>query len=191
MVITGHRLDAPAPPLPVVVLRGPEDGYGETGFHTGGLLFPSEGCWEVTGSVDTESLTFVTLVVSLKFDTPLFRYWPDGDLEWTDTDVSGYPTSIREIYMTPAGGSFTVETTLGSTKPNLDPHISHISLVVRGSPGSCVRGGAEGQDHSQGDVDDAYLEWTVEDMTYRIAQVGLGLGCLDLLRVAGSFFLPS
>jgi hypothetical protein len=63
VIITGQRLDAPAPLMPPTVLRGVPDGYGETGFHPSGLLFPSEGCWEVTAKVGQASLTFVTLVV--------------------------------------------------------------------------------------------------------------------------------
>ena len=190
VVIAGHRLDAPAPPLPVVVLRGPEDGYGETGFHTGGLLFPSEGCWEVTGSVGIESLTFVALVVSLNFDTPLFRSWPAGELEWMGADVSGFPTTIRQTYASPSGGSFKVQTTLGPSQFLPNPETSPISLVVRGSPGLCVHGGADEQGRWQPDLDAAYLEWTAADMTYRIDHVRLGLSCLDLLHVAGSYFLP-
>jgi hypothetical protein len=65
VIITGRRLDAAAPPMHPIVLRGVPDGYGETGFHPSGLLFLSEGCWEVTAKVGQASLTFVTLVVKL------------------------------------------------------------------------------------------------------------------------------
>lgn len=57
--ITGRRLDAPAPPLQV---EHPGD-YGERGFRPVGLIFPTGGCWEITGRVGEASLTFVTLVV--------------------------------------------------------------------------------------------------------------------------------
>jgi hypothetical protein len=56
--ITGRRLDAPAPPARATV----PDGYGETGFQSSGVDFPTEGCWEVTGVLPTTRLTFVTLV---------------------------------------------------------------------------------------------------------------------------------
>jgi hypothetical protein len=58
----GRRLDAPAPPL-----RGriPE-GYGDTGFQATALIFPTEGCWEVTGEVGDSRVTFVTRVVRVK-----------------------------------------------------------------------------------------------------------------------------
>ena len=59
LTIEGRRLDAPAPPLRADI----PSGYGETGFQAAGLIFPSEGCWEVTGQVGEAELTFVTLVV--------------------------------------------------------------------------------------------------------------------------------
>ena len=59
LTITGRRLDAPGPPL-----RGSApDGYGSTGFQASGVSFPTEGCWEVTGSVGGSELTFVTFVI--------------------------------------------------------------------------------------------------------------------------------
>lgn len=58
--IDGHRLDAGAPPLMADV----SDGYGDTGFQPSTIVFPTEGCWEITGRVDNASLTFVTLVIA-------------------------------------------------------------------------------------------------------------------------------
>jgi hypothetical protein len=58
--IEGRRLDGPAPPLRADV----PDGYGPSGFQASGIIFPSEGCWEVTGRVGNASLTFVTLVLA-------------------------------------------------------------------------------------------------------------------------------
>jgi hypothetical protein len=55
LVITGRRLDGPAPPLEADI----PDGYGETRFQATRLTFPSEGCWEVTGRVGDATLTFV------------------------------------------------------------------------------------------------------------------------------------
>lgn len=57
--ITGRRLDRPARPLRAHI----PDGYGATGFQSTGLIFPSEGCWRVTGTAGGASLAFVTLVV--------------------------------------------------------------------------------------------------------------------------------
>jgi hypothetical protein len=57
--ITGRRLDAPAPPLRSMVPHG----YGPIGFQASGVIFPTEGCWSVTGMVGQASLTFVTFVI--------------------------------------------------------------------------------------------------------------------------------
>lgn len=57
--ITGRRLDRHARPLRAHI----PDGYGATGFQSTGLIFPSEGCWRVTGTAGPATLTFVTLVV--------------------------------------------------------------------------------------------------------------------------------
>jgi hypothetical protein len=57
--ITGRRLDALAPPLQADVPAG----YGATGFQSSGVTFPTEGCWEVTGTVHWTSLTFVIFVI--------------------------------------------------------------------------------------------------------------------------------
>ncbi len=58
LTIEGRRLDGPAPPLRAWI----PDGYGEIGFQATALIFPTPGCWEVTGRVAKQSLTFVTLV---------------------------------------------------------------------------------------------------------------------------------
>jgi hypothetical protein len=57
--ITGKRLDAPAPPLRASI----PEGYGDTGFQATYIIFPTPGCWQVTGKADAASLTFVTRVV--------------------------------------------------------------------------------------------------------------------------------
>jgi len=57
--ITGRRLDAPAPRLRARVPTG----YGPIGFQATGVIFPTEGCWEITGTVGKASLTFVTFVI--------------------------------------------------------------------------------------------------------------------------------
>jgi hypothetical protein len=55
--ISGRRVDAEASPLRVHL-----SDYGLTGFQPAALVFPTEGCWEVTGRVGRSSLTFVTRV---------------------------------------------------------------------------------------------------------------------------------
>ena len=59
--IDGRRLDAQAPPL----VGHASDGYGDSGFQSSGITFPTEGCWQVTGRVGDASLTFVTLVLAV------------------------------------------------------------------------------------------------------------------------------
>lgn len=59
LTIEGKRLDADADPLRADI----PDGYGDTGFQVAALIFPTEGCWEVTGQVGDDSLTFITEVV--------------------------------------------------------------------------------------------------------------------------------
>jgi hypothetical protein len=56
--IEGRRLDEPAPPLRADIPAG----YSDFGFQSSALIFPTPGCWEVTGRVGTASLTFVTFV---------------------------------------------------------------------------------------------------------------------------------
>jgi hypothetical protein len=66
--ITGRRLDAEAPPLRAEV----PDGYGDRGFQATYVIFPTPGCWEVTGRVGDSSVTFVTKVVKVG-DGPKWR----------------------------------------------------------------------------------------------------------------------
>jgi len=60
LTITGRRLDAPAPPASGLTFRG---SYGTTGFNASGVIFPTEGCWQITGRVGRVALTFVTFVI--------------------------------------------------------------------------------------------------------------------------------
>jgi len=60
LIVTGRRLDAPAPPLKSRV----PSGYGDIGFQASGVTFPSEGCWQITGKLDHTSVTFVNLVIT-------------------------------------------------------------------------------------------------------------------------------
>lgn len=66
--IEGHRLDATAPPLRAEV----PSGYGDRGFQASYVIFPTPGCWEVTGRVGDASVTFVTSVVKIG-DGPAWR----------------------------------------------------------------------------------------------------------------------
>jgi hypothetical protein len=60
LVIEGRRLDAPDKSMPRT------GGVTKTiNKQTTSITFPSEGHWEITGSVGGASLTFVTLVVKV------------------------------------------------------------------------------------------------------------------------------
>ena len=59
LTITGRRLDAIAPPVRAWIPRG----YGRRGFQSTAVVFPTAGCWEVTGRVGGVWLTVVVKVV--------------------------------------------------------------------------------------------------------------------------------
>jgi hypothetical protein len=62
--VTGKRLDGKSAPLrfETAGLATVPSGYQ---FYPGYLIFPTPGCWEVTGQVGDASLTFVTRVVQI------------------------------------------------------------------------------------------------------------------------------
>ena len=68
--IEGRRLDGPAGPL-----RSEFVDYGPTGFQASYVIFPTPGCWEVTGRAGEASVTFVTRVVKVG-DGPGWRRAP-------------------------------------------------------------------------------------------------------------------
>jgi hypothetical protein len=72
LTIEGRRLDATAPPLRAEVSRG----NGERGFQSSYVIFPTPGCWEVTGRVSEASVTFVTRVVKIGEGPPWRRDVP-------------------------------------------------------------------------------------------------------------------
>jgi|SRR5882724_808509 len=59
--ISGRRLDQPAPPLRSSFYAEPV----EKGVVPSYVIFPTVGCWEVTGKVGDVSLTFVTRVTKV------------------------------------------------------------------------------------------------------------------------------
>jgi len=58
LTIRGRRLDGSSPPLEADIPTG----YGESGFQATGLKFPTDGCWEIIGTVAGEDLRFVLSV---------------------------------------------------------------------------------------------------------------------------------
>jgi hypothetical protein len=61
LIIEGRRLDADAPALRAHI----PNGYGASGFQATGLIFPTPGCWEVTGHAGEATLSFVVSVVKI------------------------------------------------------------------------------------------------------------------------------
>lgn len=59
--IDGRRLDKPERGVRSLV----QPGYGEIGFQSTLIAFPSAGCWDVTGRVAATTLTFVVNVVKI------------------------------------------------------------------------------------------------------------------------------
>lgn len=60
LTITGRRLDAAAPPLRAEVGESADPHMVPTY-----IIFPTTGCWEVTGKAQNSMLTFVTRVVKV------------------------------------------------------------------------------------------------------------------------------
>jgi len=60
LTIDGRRLDGAAPPLRARIRTGYS---GE--FQSSALIFPTPGCWEVTGRVEDQSVTFVVRAVKI------------------------------------------------------------------------------------------------------------------------------
>lgn len=186
IVAIGRRLDAPSSPAQGYY---DEEGYGATGFQSGSMHFPSDGCWEITVQVgDTTPLTFVTLVVISTFD-PWQAGWqiqwlPEG-LHKVDIGVTNLPHAIEEIYRFLDGeeGEIVIETAQGKYEDtNPYPKTARQRVTVWGLLGSCVQGAWNEQ--GQWQVDAGVLEWTSQrGFSYRISHIGLGLSCDDLLRI--------
>ena len=62
LTLEGRRLDGAAPPLRAFIPVNRMYGHG---FQPSSLIFPTPGCWEVTGRVGDASVTFVTQVVKI------------------------------------------------------------------------------------------------------------------------------
>ena len=187
VVIGGRRLDAPGLPMPDQVLRGIEDGYGETGFHPSTLVFPGEGCWEVTARVGEASLTFVTLVVKISFDPMLLRWVPEGLVD-EGPDLSDLPQTIRFVLRSPDGDEarLIVETSQGvRDDPTGYRKASKQEVTVQGQAGMCIQGVLDDPGHGQSEAEVGALVWSADGLSYRISSINLGLTCEDLLRVMG------
>jgi hypothetical protein len=88
LAIGGRRLDAEAPPARAYIFP-----YGLSGFQPSELVFPTPGCWEITGGVADYRLTFVVAVEKIGsgpqtgYDSPLGalsagRYYTNRADQW-------------------------------------------------------------------------------------------------------------
>jgi hypothetical protein len=59
LTVDGSRIDGSALALKADI----PEGYGDTGIQASGLVFPSEGCWKVTGKLNGQEITFVVDVL--------------------------------------------------------------------------------------------------------------------------------
>jgi hypothetical protein len=60
--VDGERLDGPQSGVSIEAPKG----YGDTGFQASALVFPSEGCWQVTARVGDARLQFVVDIVQVE-----------------------------------------------------------------------------------------------------------------------------
>jgi hypothetical protein len=63
LTVRGRRLDAPSRPLRVLAVRWGYSSTGRGGWASA-VVFPSEGCWKLTGRVKDVSLSYVVKVVA-------------------------------------------------------------------------------------------------------------------------------
>jgi len=109
LTIEGRRLDADAPPLGASI----PDGYSFD-FQATALIFPTPGCWEVTGAVGEATLSFVVRVLSNY--PPFVRYevgdmtldscpvtQPNGVLPPGDDEALAYGSGSVSTYLWPDG----------------------------------------------------------------------------------------
>jgi hypothetical protein len=172
--------------MPTLILRGSEDGYGETGFQPSALLFPTQGCWEITATVAETSLSFVTLALEISFD-PAAPQWlpPAKQLMFADSLVDGWPNAFGFVFRSPDGGEVIVETFEGvHTGRGRFRAPPETYVEVGEARGVCTRGRWDRYGNWEPSANVAILEWEAEGFSYRIKSTGVGLQCADLLQIA-------
>lgn len=64
LTVEGGKLDGSGERVQALV----PGGYGDTGFQSTAVIFPSPGCWEITGKAGHSSLTFVVDILPCTTD---------------------------------------------------------------------------------------------------------------------------
>jgi len=83
LIVGGRRLDGDAAPARAYMNHG----YGKVGFQPTYLVFPTPGCWEITGRIGDRSLTFVVFVEKIGAG-------PDWHYEGLPNDGFWYQTTL-------------------------------------------------------------------------------------------------
>jgi len=183
LVIEGYRQDDPTSMLNAWV----PDGYGDIGFQSTLITFPTEGCWHITGRVGEAELTFVTLVVEVPFNS-LWPNWslPEG-VVYKDSLVSSKSVQLIFESQTEVGGVIRIEISKDlSEDDNAYPDDVQEQASVNGNSAICTRGTFDSRGQWQNNSNAGTLLWADEEFSYRINYSGLELGCQDLLQVAES-----
>jgi hypothetical protein len=86
LIVGGRRLDGDASPARAYM----NDGYGNVGGQSTYLVFPTPGCWEITGRIGDRSLSFV-VQVDKEGNGPDWKYegLPTGGFWYQTTLESG------------------------------------------------------------------------------------------------------
>ncbi|GBD08832.1 hypothetical protein HRbin22_01074 [Candidatus Thermoflexus japonica] len=203
--ITARRLDAPAPPMEVMV--NPFDQDVTLGAVESWGWFPSEGCWEIIGHLSgpygQASLRIVILVIRLPFQ-PLKARWLPSGLAFADTEIDGALEAIRSIYRpvqeererlwwSPRGPQASdglwIDTPFFSWKYGV-LILETARRAWRGGPPNpsgpvqrLIIQGKPARCIQSLQEDAAALIWEEGDLRYRVLQWGLELGCVDLRQV--------
>lgn len=154
------------------------DGYGETGFHPVGLVFPGQGCWEVTARIGETQMTFVTLVIWVPFDFLWPGWFPAGGLVFDGPDLSSYPNTFGLVFKTSENREIVLQTSQLQWEDTNQLSVQE-SVKVGENEGICFIN--QGNELTSGE-----LKWSSGDLNYRIKFNGLDLTCNDLARMAGS-----
>jgi len=128
LTIEGHRLDAQAGPL---LYELPED---FNNFQGSTLIFPTTGCWEITGRVGNTSLTFVTEVLfDTAASTPTVITTPNIAANRTATPIvegGSYDWRGTKLYLATSLPTSPSEASVFAIRPELPATIDSVQLLA-------------------------------------------------------------